>query len=79
VDLVHALDLHNRIKNLSEDFNMFVEARKTKEAKGAKVVEVSSNEEDFSDEGFFGDEYVVVFNDVKYSLTDVEIKMFKER
>ncbi|GKC47195.1 hypothetical protein Tco_1064917, partial [Tanacetum coccineum] len=43
-----------------------------------QVVEVSSDEEDFSDEGLFGDEYVVLFNDVNYSLTDTEIKMFKE-
>ncbi|GJU92889.1 hypothetical protein Tco_1317645 [Tanacetum coccineum] len=79
VDLVDAFDLQNRIKNLSEDFNMLVKAQKTKEAKEAKVVEVSSNEEDFSDEGFFGDEDVVLFNDVKYLLTDTEIRMFKER
>ncbi|GKE36085.1 hypothetical protein Tco_1455407, partial [Tanacetum coccineum] len=59
VDLVDALDLQNRIKKLSEDFNI--------------------DEEDFSDEGFFGDEDVVLFNDVKYPLTDAEIRMFKER
>ncbi|GKA42330.1 hypothetical protein Tco_0734990 [Tanacetum coccineum] len=32
-----------------------------------------------SDEGFFGDEDVVLFNDVNYPLTDAEIRMFKER
>ncbi|GJV99049.1 hypothetical protein Tco_1554301 [Tanacetum coccineum] len=79
VDLVDALDLQNIIKKLSEDFNMLVKAQKTKEAKEAKVVEVSSDEEDFSDEGFFGDKDVVLFNDVKYPLTDAEIRMFKER
>ncbi|GKE88564.1 hypothetical protein Tco_1566039 [Tanacetum coccineum] len=78
VDLVDALDLQNRIKKLSKDFNMLVKAQKTKEAK-AKVVEVSSDEEDFGDEGFFGDEDVVLFNDIKYPLTDAEIRTFKER
>nr|GEU75077.1 hypothetical protein [Tanacetum cinerariifolium] len=73
IDLVDALDLQNRIKKLSEDFNMLVKAQKTKEAKEAKVIEVSS------DEGFFSDEDVVLFNDVKYPLTDAEIRMFKER
>ncbi|GJS77906.1 hypothetical protein Tco_0727787 [Tanacetum coccineum] len=38
-----------------------------------------SDEDDFTDEGLFGDEDVVLFNDVKYPLTDVEIRMFKER
>ncbi|GJY62677.1 hypothetical protein Tco_0464137 [Tanacetum coccineum] len=33
------------------------------------VVQVSSDEDD-SSEGFFGDEDVVLFNDVKYPLTD---------
>nr|GFA86488.1 hypothetical protein [Tanacetum cinerariifolium] len=79
VYLVDALDLQNRIKKLYEDFNMLVKAQKTKDAKEAKVVEVSSDEEDFSDEGFFGDEDVVLFNVVKYPLTDAEIRMFKER
>ncbi|GKD30258.1 hypothetical protein Tco_1241036, partial [Tanacetum coccineum] len=36
-------------------------------------------EEDFYDEGFSGNEDVVCFNDVKYPLTDAEIRMFKER
>nr|GEY72515.1 hypothetical protein [Tanacetum cinerariifolium] len=40
---------------------------------------VEKLEEDFSsDEGFSGDEDVVCFNDVKYHLTDAEIRMFKE-
>ncbi|GKB82697.1 hypothetical protein Tco_0949592 [Tanacetum coccineum] len=38
VDLVDALDLQNRLKKLSKDFNMLVKAQKTKEAKEAKVV-----------------------------------------
>ncbi|GJW50665.1 hypothetical protein Tco_0092016 [Tanacetum coccineum] len=38
----------------------------------AEVVQVSS------DEGFFSDEDVVCFNDVKYALIDAEIRMFKE-
>ncbi|GJX53228.1 hypothetical protein Tco_0281597 [Tanacetum coccineum] len=33
VDMVDALDLQNRIKKLSGDFNMLVKAKKTKEAK----------------------------------------------
>nr|GFA64605.1 hypothetical protein [Tanacetum cinerariifolium] len=53
VDRVDTLDLENRIKKLSEDFN--------------------------SDEGFFGDEDVALFNDFKYPLSDAEIMMFKER
>ncbi|GJW77380.1 hypothetical protein Tco_0139062 [Tanacetum coccineum] len=79
VDLVDALDLQNRIKKLYEDFNMLVKTPKTKEAKEAKVVKVSSDEKDFSDEGFFDDEDVVLFNVVKYPLTYAEIRMFKER
>nr|GEX44892.1 hypothetical protein [Tanacetum cinerariifolium] len=53
VDLVDTLDLENRIKKLSEDFN--------------------SDEEDYSDEGFFGDEDVALFNDFKFLLSDAEI------
>ncbi|GJR69894.1 hypothetical protein Tco_0015959 [Tanacetum coccineum] len=82
VDLIDALDLQNRIKKLSEDFNRLLKAKKAKEAKEAElaeVVEVSSDEEDSSDEGFFGDEDLVLFNDVKYPLSDAEIRMFKER
>nr|GEU49638.1 hypothetical protein [Tanacetum cinerariifolium] len=45
----------------------------------AEVVQVSSDEDDSSDEGLSGDKHVVVFNDVKYPLTDAEIRMFKER
>ncbi|GKG31131.1 hypothetical protein Tco_0423619, partial [Tanacetum coccineum] len=46
------------------------EANETNEAKkGEKeVVEVSSDEEHSSDEGFFGDEDLVLYNDVKYPL-----------
>ncbi|GKC75042.1 hypothetical protein Tco_1125816, partial [Tanacetum coccineum] len=63
-DDLDALDLENRIKKLEEDF---------------EVVQLSSDEDDSSDEGFYGDEDVVLFNDVKYPLTDAEIRMFKER
>ncbi|GJS28244.1 hypothetical protein Tco_0488864 [Tanacetum coccineum] len=56
-----------------------VMAKKTKEAKDAEVVEVPSDEEDSSDEAFFGDEDLVLFNHVKYPLSDAEIGMFKER
>ncbi|GKA81546.1 hypothetical protein Tco_0788238, partial [Tanacetum coccineum] len=82
VDLDHvdhdALDLENRVKKLEEDFSRILKAKKAKEAKEAelkvnKVVQVSS------DEGFFFDEDVVLFNDVKYPLTDAKIRMFKER
>ncbi|GKG29954.1 hypothetical protein Tco_0419852, partial [Tanacetum coccineum] len=38
----------------------------------AEVVQVSS------DEGYSVDEDVVCFNDVKYPLTDAEIRMFKD-
>ncbi|GKD99189.1 hypothetical protein Tco_1383086 [Tanacetum coccineum] len=57
------------------------EANETNEAKkGEKeVVEVSSDEEHSSDEGFFGDEDLVLYNDVKYPLSNAEIRMFKER
>ncbi|GJX16584.1 hypothetical protein Tco_0217416 [Tanacetum coccineum] len=82
VDLVDALDLQNKIKKLSEDFNRLLKAKKAKEAKEAElaeVVELSSDEEDSSDEGFFGDEDLVLFNDVKYPHSDAEIRMFKER
>ncbi|GKB01111.1 hypothetical protein Tco_0829155 [Tanacetum coccineum] len=54
-------------------------AKKAKEAMLAEVVQVSSNEDDSSDEGLFRDEDVVLFNDVKYLLTDAEISMLNER
>ncbi|GJV25869.1 hypothetical protein Tco_1378564 [Tanacetum coccineum] len=68
-----------KIKKLEEDFSRLLKAKESKEAKEAKskvkteVVEVSS------DEGFYGDEDVVLFNDVKYPLSDAEIRMFKKR
>ncbi|GJS58429.1 hypothetical protein Tco_0653213 [Tanacetum coccineum] len=71
-----------KIKKLSEDFNRLLEAKKAKEAKEAEkaklkvkkeVVEVSIDEGDSSDED------VVLFNDAKYLLSDVEIRMFMER
>ncbi|GJZ57360.1 hypothetical protein Tco_0612854 [Tanacetum coccineum] len=52
---------------------------KANEAMFAEVVQVSSDEDDSSNEGLFGDEDVVLFNDVKYPLTDAEIRMLKER
>ncbi|GJT01174.1 hypothetical protein Tco_0822343 [Tanacetum coccineum] len=76
VDLFASLDLKNRVKTLEEDFTRLLKAKKAKEAKEAEeaklkvpkeVIEVSSNE----------DEDVVCFNDVRYPLTDAEIRMFK--
>ncbi|GKE05956.1 hypothetical protein Tco_1397974, partial [Tanacetum coccineum] len=90
-DLDDALDLENRIKKLLEDFNKLLKAKKAKETKEAEeekeskeailaeVVEVSIDEEDSSDGGCFGDEDVILFNDVKYPFSDAEIRMFKER
>ncbi|GKC64660.1 hypothetical protein Tco_1097258 [Tanacetum coccineum] len=78
VDLVDTLDLENIIKKLEGDFSRLLKAKKAKESKEAElkvkkeVVQVSS------DEGFSADEDVVCFNDVKYPLTDAEIRMFKE-
>ncbi|GJV10482.1 hypothetical protein Tco_1352023 [Tanacetum coccineum] len=76
VDLFASLDLKNRIKTLEEDFSRLLKAKKAKEAKEteeaelkvlAEVTEVSSDE----------DEDIVCSNDVKYPLTDAEIRMFK--
>ncbi|GJZ33417.1 hypothetical protein Tco_0578853 [Tanacetum coccineum] len=91
-DDLDAFDLENRIKKLKEDFGRLLKKKKANESKKtneaelkakeamlAEVVQVSSDEDDSSDEGLFGDEDVVLFNDVKYPLIDVEIKMFKER
>ncbi|GKA55314.1 hypothetical protein Tco_0754263 [Tanacetum coccineum] len=71
-------------KNTKEAKNAKLEkeakkAKKAKEAMLAEVVQVSSNEDDSSDEGLFRDEDVVLFNDVKYPLTDAEISMLNER
>ncbi|GJS32530.1 hypothetical protein Tco_0530912 [Tanacetum coccineum] len=44
-----------------------------------KVNQISSDGDVSSDEGVFGDEDLVLFNDVKYPLTDAKIMMFKER
>ncbi|GKF09256.1 hypothetical protein Tco_0043480, partial [Tanacetum coccineum] len=71
--LVDALDLQNRIKKLSKDFNRLLKEKKAKETELTEVIEVSS------DEGFFGDEDLVLYNDVKYPLGADEIRMFKER
>ncbi|GKB51734.1 hypothetical protein Tco_0902487 [Tanacetum coccineum] len=61
----NALDLQNRIKKLSDDFNRFVKAKKPKNATEAKF--------------FFCDEDLVLLSDVKYPLTAAEKKMFKEK
>ncbi|GKB20244.1 hypothetical protein Tco_0854167 [Tanacetum coccineum] len=74
--MVDALDLQNRIKKLSKDFNRLLKAKKAKEAKEAELTEVV---EVSSDEGFFGDEDLVLYNDFNYPLSDAEIRMFKER
>ncbi|GJW50376.1 hypothetical protein Tco_0091727 [Tanacetum coccineum] len=58
------------------DIDYAKKAKETKEAElkvKKEVVEVSS------DERFSGDNDVVLFNDVKYPLSDAEIRMFKER
>ncbi|GKB42999.1 hypothetical protein Tco_0887941 [Tanacetum coccineum] len=77
-DLVDALDLENRIKKLKDDFSRLL---KEKNAKEGNETELKMNKEVvqvYNDEGFSGDEDVVCFNDVKYLLTDDEIRMFKE-
>ncbi|GJV55345.1 hypothetical protein Tco_1456350 [Tanacetum coccineum] len=58
------VDLESRIKKLVVDF---------------ELVQVSSNEGVSSEEGVFSDEDVVLFNDIKYPLTDAKVRMFKER
>ncbi|GKB49655.1 hypothetical protein Tco_0900408 [Tanacetum coccineum] len=80
VDLFNALDLENIVKKLKEDFTRLLNAKKVKEAKEVDEAELKVNKvvQVSSDKGFSGDEYVVCFNDVKYLLTDYEIRMFKE-
>ncbi|GJY31800.1 hypothetical protein Tco_0415295 [Tanacetum coccineum] len=66
------------IKKLKDDFSRLL---KEKNAKEGNETELKMNKEVvhvYSDEGFSGDEDVVCFNDVKYLLTDDEIRMFKE-
>nr|GEZ34869.1 hypothetical protein [Tanacetum cinerariifolium] len=61
-------DLENRVKKLEEDFSRMLKANKTKEAKEAEEAELKVNKEVVQvsrDEGFFCDEDVVLFNDVK--------------
>ncbi|GKE03871.1 hypothetical protein Tco_1395889, partial [Tanacetum coccineum] len=60
---------------LEVDFGRILKAKEAEfdQAKVNKVVQVSN------DEDVFGDEDLVLFNDVKYPLTDAEIMMFKER
>nr|GEU77126.1 hypothetical protein [Tanacetum cinerariifolium] len=70
-----------RSKKIEEDFSRLLKAKKAKEAKEVDEAELKVNKEVVqvsSDEGFSGDEDVVCFNDVKYPLTDDEIRMFKE-
>nr|GEU88631.1 hypothetical protein [Tanacetum cinerariifolium] len=50
-----------------------LKVKKAKEAELAEVVEVSSDEEDYSDECFFVDEDLVLYNDVKYLLRDKDV------
>ncbi|GKC61225.1 hypothetical protein Tco_1088823 [Tanacetum coccineum] len=70
-------DLQNRVERLEGDL---ARAEKGKaKLMLTEVVEASSDEEDSSDECFFGNEDLVLFNDVKYPLRDAEIRMFKER
>ncbi|GKB53474.1 hypothetical protein Tco_0904227 [Tanacetum coccineum] len=65
------LDLENRIKKLEVDFGRMLKAKKAKEAK---------NDQLKVNKGFLSDdEDFVLFNDVKYLLTDAKIMMFKER
>nr|GEV41172.1 hypothetical protein [Tanacetum cinerariifolium] len=81
VDLYYALYLKNRVTKLEEDFTRLLKAKKAKEAKKAGNKELKVNKEVVdlsSDEDFFGDEDVVCFNDIKYHLSDAEIRMFKE-
>ncbi|GKC52450.1 hypothetical protein Tco_1075195 [Tanacetum coccineum] len=78
-DLARAQKAKQAEHDKGKDFSRLLKAKESKEAKEAKskvkteVVEVSS------DEGFYGDEDVVLFNDVKYPLSDAEIRMFKKR
>ncbi|GJT51022.1 hypothetical protein Tco_0977179 [Tanacetum coccineum] len=70
------------VKKLKEDFSRILKAKKAKEANEVEEAELKVNKEvvqEPSDEGFFWDEDVVLFNDVKYPLTDAKIRMFKER
>nr|GEY71010.1 hypothetical protein [Tanacetum cinerariifolium] len=86
-DNLDALDFENRIKKLKKNFGRLLKANESKKAKEAelkakdamlvKVVQVSSDEDASSDECFSKD--LILFNNVKYPLTDAEIRMFRER
>ncbi|GJW50798.1 hypothetical protein Tco_0092149 [Tanacetum coccineum] len=80
VDLFDALDLENIVIKLEEDFTRLLKAKKAKEAKKAEEAELKVNKvvQVSSDKGFSGDEDIVCHNDVKYPLTNVEIRMFME-
>ncbi|GJX64505.1 hypothetical protein Tco_0298848 [Tanacetum coccineum] len=83
VDLFDALDLENKVTKLTEDFTRLLKAKKEKDAKEAELkvnrgICLCLIGSISSDEGFSGDEDIVCFNDVKYRLTDAEIRMFKE-
>ncbi|GKE22432.1 hypothetical protein Tco_1433944 [Tanacetum coccineum] len=73
------------IKKLEVDFGIMLKANTAKQAKhdhlkvNKEVIQISSDGDVSSDEYVFGDEDLVLFNDVKYPLTNAEIMMFKER
>ncbi|GJY27611.1 hypothetical protein Tco_0403378 [Tanacetum coccineum] len=84
---VHDLDLENRKKKLEVDFGRMLKEMKAKEAKqvehdqlkeNKELIQISSDEDVSSDEGVLSDGGLILFNDVKYPLTDAEIMMFKE-
>ncbi|GKD96663.1 hypothetical protein Tco_1380560, partial [Tanacetum coccineum] len=78
VDLFETLDLEKKVTKLKEDFTMMLKAKKAKQVKDPEVnKEVVSLS---SDKGLeVDDEDIVCLYDVKYPLTNAEIRMFKER
>ncbi|GJU19614.1 hypothetical protein Tco_1152956 [Tanacetum coccineum] len=83
-------DLQNRVSKLEVDLAWAIKAKQVEHDKGkakqaehdlddAKKAKQAEEAELKVNKGFYGDEDVVCFNDVKYPLTDVEIMMFKER
>ncbi|GKD69103.1 hypothetical protein Tco_1323193 [Tanacetum coccineum] len=82
VDLVDALDLQNRIQKLFEDFNRLLKAKKVKEANEANEAELKVKKKLLKYpvmKVYLVMKILVLYNDVKYPLSDVEIRMFKER
>ncbi|GKB44976.1 hypothetical protein Tco_0889918, partial [Tanacetum coccineum] len=65
--VIKDLDLEPKIDAMMRDFLKFLKAKKTKEAKESNEAELKVKKD------------VVMFNDVKYLLSDAEIRMFKER